>query len=191
MRLLAHTHTHAHTRTHTRIHTRTHTCAHTHTYNLKSCSLYQKLLAPKETPEELARVALAAVSMPFGKLKAKKRPLPYALRADAARREKEKAGNPSIPPPTPSRKPLKALVAKVASHTPSPSLPRTPSSCCTIISDLFSPDWVQDAIGATKTWGGIGDWDVSGVKDMSWAFSKDRDKKGGIEVIDGNTKAVR
>ena len=65
--------------------------------------------------------------------------------------------------------------------------PRTPSSCCTIISDLFSPDWVQDAIGATKTWGGIGDWDVSGVKDMSWAFSKNRDVTGSVFALNGNS----
>ena len=31
---------------------------------------------------------------------------------------------------------------------------------------------------------------MSGVKDMSWAFSKDRDANGGIEVIDGNTDVL-
>jgi surface protein len=40
-------------------------------------------------------------------------------------------------------------------------------------------EWVQDTTAATTAWGAIGDWDVSGVKDMSYAFSVNRDAKGG------------
>ena len=33
-------------------------------------------------------------------------------------------------------------------------------------------DYVQDTDTATSTWGDIGDWDTSGVKDFSYAFSR-------------------
>ena len=49
-------------------------------------------------------------------------------------------------------------------------------------------EWVQDTAAATSTWGDIGDWDVSGVKDFSLAFSKHRDA-GGSYVTNGNSKA--
>jgi surface protein len=50
-------------------------------------------------------------------------------------------------------------------------------------------EWVQDTAAATTTWGDIGDWDVSGVGDFSFAFSKDRDATGGSLVANGNPKA--
>jgi hypothetical protein len=43
---------------------------------------------------------------------------------------------------------------------------------------LASWDWVQDTSTATRTWGALGDWDVSAVKDMSFAFSRDRNAAG-------------
>ena len=36
---------------------------------------------------------------------------------------------------------------------------------------------------ATTKWGAIGDWDVSGVKDMSYAFSRHRNEAGGDSII--------
>jgi hypothetical protein len=39
-------------------------------------------------------------------------------------------------------------------------------------------DWVQNTASATQKWGTIGDWDVSGVKDFSRAFSTTRDVDG-------------
>ena len=39
-------------------------------------------------------------------------------------------------------------------------------------------------------WGDIGDWDVSGVADFSFAFSKDRNAAGGSRVLDGNPQAT-
>ena len=51
-------------------------------------------------------------------------------------------------------------------------------------------DWVQDTTTATSKWGDIGDWDVSGVKDFSYAFSTHRDVVGGTFANDdGNPKA--
>ena len=52
-----------------------------------------------------------------------------------------------------------------------------------------STDWVQDTAAATTKWSGLGDWDVSGVADFSWAFSADRDATGGSYVPNGNPKA--
>jgi surface protein len=49
---------------------------------------------------------------------------------------------------------------------------------------------VQSTGTATTKWGGIGDWDVSGVGDFSFAFSKYRDQAGGSWVNNGNPKAV-
>jgi hypothetical protein len=51
-------------------------------------------------------------------------------------------------------------------------------------------DWVQDAVAAAAKWGDIGDWDVGGVKDFSYAFSVDRDETGGSNVNNGNPKAA-
>ena len=53
-----------------------------------------------------------------------------------------------------------------------------------------STDWVQDTAAATTKWGDIGDWDVSGVADFSFAFSKHRDATGGTSVTNGNPKAA-
>ena len=50
-------------------------------------------------------------------------------------------------------------------------------------------DWVQNAATATTKWLSIGDWDVSDVKDFSWAFSKDRDA-GGTYQSGKNAKAA-
>ena len=43
---------------------------------------------------------------------------------------------------------------------------------------------MQNAATASNKWLSIGDWDVSGVKDFSWAFSVDRDVAGGISSDD-------
>ena len=51
-------------------------------------------------------------------------------------------------------------------------------------------DWVQDATTATTKWGDIGDWDVSGVADMSHAFSKHRNAAGGAKVLNGNSANI-
>lgn len=54
--------------------------------------------------------------------------------------------------------------------------------------------WVQNTASAANkytatTWGDLGDWDVSGVKDFSRAFSKDRNEAG--EYADnGNPNAA-
>ena len=56
-----------------------------------------------------------------------------------------------------------------------------------------STDWVEDnsPTGTVyKKWGDIGDWDVSGVKDFSYAFSKHRNIAGVSGDPDGNPKAV-
>ena len=50
-------------------------------------------------------------------------------------------------------------------------------------------DWVQETSTATTTWGDISVWDVSGVKDFSRAFSKDRNQEGEY-ARDGNPKAA-
>ena len=42
---------------------------------------------------------------------------------------------------------------------------------------------------ATTKWGDIGDWDVSGAKDFSWAFSQHRDV-GGSYALNGNPKVA-
>jgi hypothetical protein len=55
---------------------------------------------------------------------------------------------------------------------------------------LASWDWVQDATMATHKWGDLGDWDVSEVKDFSYAFSGDRNEAGGFWVNAGNPKAA-
>ena len=62
-----------------------------------------------------------------------------------------------------------------------------------VLSLLILPpfiEWVQDKAAATTTWGDIGDWDVSGVVDFSFAFSKHRDAAGGSEVSNSNLKAA-
>ena len=50
-------------------------------------------------------------------------------------------------------------------------------------------DWVQNTGAAASKWGVIGDWDVSGVKDFSYALSSDRNAGGGTKVTNGNPKA--
>ena len=46
-------------------------------------------------------------------------------------------------------------------------------------------------LSATTKWGDIGDWDVSGVADFSYAFSLYRDANGGFwDAIGGNLKAA-
>jgi hypothetical protein len=54
---------------------------------------------------------------------------------------------------------------------------------------VASWDWVQNATTATDKWGAIGDWDVSGVEDMSYAFSDSRNAAGGYRG-GGNGKAT-
>ena len=53
-----------------------------------------------------------------------------------------------------------------------------------------SIEWAQNTAAATTTWGDIGDWDVSGVADFSYAFSTNRDATGGTSVTNGNLKAA-
>ena len=50
-------------------------------------------------------------------------------------------------------------------------------------------DWVQDTATATTKWGAIGDWNVSGVKDMSYAFTSARNEAGSYKN-NGNPKAA-
>ena len=55
-------------------------------------------------------------------------------------------------------------------------------------------DWVQnlpDTTAATTKWGDIGDWDVSGVKDFSFAFSQHRNEVGGTVMDTGNPQAAK
>ena len=49
-------------------------------------------------------------------------------------------------------------------------------------------DWVQDTATATTKWFDLATWDVSEVKDFSFAFSRHRDRVGGASVVDGNLK---
>ena len=54
-------------------------------------------------------------------------------------------------------------------------------------------DWVQllpDTADAVDKWGDIGTWDVSSVKDFSFAFSTARDKAGGSYKASGNPNAA-
>ena len=51
-------------------------------------------------------------------------------------------------------------------------------------------DYVQNTATATNKWGDIGDWDVSGVGDFSYAFSSYRNRAGGSRVNGGNPKAA-
>ena len=65
-------------------------------------------------------------------------------------------------------------------------------SYCPFISHPASRsiDWVQDTVTATTKWGAIGDLDVSGVTDFSYAFSTDRNAVGGKRANNGNRKAL-
>ena len=51
-------------------------------------------------------------------------------------------------------------------------------------------DWVQDIAAAATKWGGIGDWNVSAVKDMSRAFSTHRNADGTDAGVENNPKAA-
>jgi hypothetical protein len=51
-------------------------------------------------------------------------------------------------------------------------------------------DYVQDTGAATTKWGDIGDLDVSGVTDFSFAFSWNRNQVGGSFWPSGNPKAT-
>ena len=67
----------------------------------------------------------------------------------------------------------------------------TPSSITRPFSRApFAGDWVQDSVTAKNKWGDIGNWDVSGVKDLSYAFSRYRDETGGKEVSDSSNPKV-
>jgi len=60
-----------------------------------------------------------------------------------------------------------------------------------VVSALIQ-DWAQnlpiDTVAATAKWGAIEDWNVSGVTDFSWAFTKHRTEAGGIQSLNGNSK---
>ena len=60
----------------------------------------------------------------------------------------------------------------------------------TVNSHVNTPIPIVVDESATTKWGDIGDWDVSGVKDFSFAFSKSRDEVGGTKITDGNLKAA-
>lgn len=47
-----------------------------------------------------------------------------------------------------------------------------------------------DTVAATAKWGAIEDWDVSGVTDFSWAFTKHRTEAGGVQSFNSNSKVV-
>jgi hypothetical protein len=67
-----------------------------------------------------------------------------------------------------------------------------PSTTCSDKDAQFkqaSWDWVQDTTTATTKWGDIGDWDVSGVGDFSYAFSTYRNEEGS-PALNGNPKAA-
>jgi hypothetical protein len=51
-------------------------------------------------------------------------------------------------------------------------------------------DWVQNTGTVTTKWGDIGEWDMSGVGDFSYAFSIHRNEAGGSYVGNGNPKAA-
>ena len=67
---------------------------------------------------------------------------------------------------------------------------------CPIDSDATfkeaSWDFINAKWGESKTkWGAIEDWDLSLVKDMSYAFAKDRSEAGGtVTQLNGNPKAA-
>ena len=51
---------------------------------------------------------------------------------------------------------------------------------------------MQDTAAATTNWGDIGDWDVSGVKDFSYAFSTSRTQAGGDTTsVTSNVNAAK
>ena len=98
---------------------------------------------------------------------------------------------------------LPVLTSLLRQHEISPSLvspspvslslpPRlvSPSFLCRLLPSI---EWVlnlpTDTIAATTKWGDIGDWDVSGVKDFSFAFYKHRNV-GGSYAYNGNLKAA-
>ena len=53
-----------------------------------------------------------------------------------------------------------------------------------------SIDWVQNIATATTTWGDIGDWDVSGVKNFYQAFRTGRNQANNGWTENGNPKAA-
>ena len=64
---------------------------------------------------------------------------------------------------------------------------RTPSSLAPLAQATW--EWVNDVETDVITqWGTIGDWDVSGVKDFSFALSAHRNQAGGSHVSNGNPK---
>ena len=78
-----------------------------------------------------------------------------------------------------------ALTLLIDTLSSSPSRP-FPSRSASL-----SIDWVQDTATATTKWADIGDWDVSGVADFSFAFFTYRNKAGGSWVVNGNPKAAK
>ena len=88
-----------------------------------------------------------------------------------------------IPPAFPSTD--LPLVQQLSPIPPRPSLFHTQ---CSYVFTVI--EWVQDTVTASSKWGDIGDWDVSGVGDFSYAFSSYRNQAGGSRVNDGNPKAA-
>ena len=76
-------------------------------------------------------------------------------------------------------------VGPMHTHTVATHLPHSRNRTCAPLLD-----WVQNAVTATLDWGDIGDWDVSGVKDFSYAFSVHRTVAGGSFARDSNPKAA-
>ena len=85
----------------------------------------------------------------------------------------------------------------LAPHTFAPLAYPSALLVCRVAPSLLAPpphagDWVQDKGTAAIKWGDITMWDVSGVKDMSYAFSKHRDERNvaGMVVNNGNPLAI-
>ena len=62
------------------------------------------------------------------------------------------------------------------------------TNAVTVNSHVTTPIPTVVGESATTKWGDLGDWDVSGVKDFSYAFTAHRDKDGGRWITDGNLK---
>ena len=64
------------------------------------------------------------------------------------------------------------------------------TNAITILGHAIKPIPTAMDLSATTKWGDIGDWDVSGVADFSYAFSGGRNKVGGSYEAGGNPKAA-
>ena len=51
-------------------------------------------------------------------------------------------------------------------------------------------DWIQNVTAAAAKWGSLGDWDTRGVKDLSHAFSTNRNQAGAYTSSNNNPKVA-